>query len=153
MSAIAAWFVYGVVVSTLLGLAALAAESSVRALGRPGRWVWFGAMMSAVIVPVAAYLVPSLGVGGGAAPVPGVPVLTLPAVAVPEPVVEGGSSAGVVLLAAWALASAVLAGVLVRSASRVQAQRWRWQRTDLYGSRVWLTDDLGPAVLDRKSVV
>lgn len=33
MSAIAAWFVYGVVVSTLLGLAALAAESSVRALG------------------------------------------------------------------------------------------------------------------------
>lgn len=146
MSAIAAWFVYGVVVSALLGLAALAAESSVRALGRPARWVWFGAMTLAVIVPVIAYLVPNVGSGGGGAPVPGVPVLTLPAVAVAEPAVEGGSSAGVVLLAVWVLASAVLAGVLLRSASKVQAQRWRWQRTDLYGSRVWLTDDLGPAV-------
>lgn len=145
MSAIAAWFVYSVFVSALLGLAAFAADSSARGTSRPARWFWFGAMALAVIVPIVAYLVPGGGDGGWVGSVPGVSVVTLPAVGTPGPV-AGGTSAGAALLAGWAMVSALLLGALVRSGLRIRAQRSGWRRADLYGSRVWVTEDLGPAV-------
>lgn len=143
MSGIAAWFVYGTVVTAFLGLGAWALEASARAVNRQARWVWLGAMALAVVVPAVAYLVPG-GRDGIAAAVPEVGVLTLPAVVVPA--AARTVSAGTLLVAAWLSISLVLAGAVMFSAARLRADRWRWTRANMYGVPVWVTDDLGPAV-------
>ena len=46
MSTVAAWFFYCTLVGVLLGLAALAGEEAARSSGRPGRLIWFAAMLT-----------------------------------------------------------------------------------------------------------
>lgn len=45
------WMLRVVVVSALVGVAALALDEAMRVLRRPRRWVWFGAMAASVAVP------------------------------------------------------------------------------------------------------
>ena len=52
-----AWMCYVIVVSSLLGLAALALERSARLRQRPTRWLWGTSMIASLLVPL---LMPSV---------------------------------------------------------------------------------------------
>ncbi len=58
---IAAWIVYGLVVSAVLCLAALLMERAARWLGGQTRWVWAGAITLGWTLPVLARRVPERG--------------------------------------------------------------------------------------------
>ncbi|MBX6365425.1 MAG: energy transducer TonB [Gemmatimonadetes bacterium] len=70
---ITAWLVYAGAVSLVLGAAAWLAEYGLRLYGRPGRWVWVGALGGSVVVPLAAQVLP------GSEPVAGRPRVAGPA--------------------------------------------------------------------------
>src|SRR4051812_22469671 len=56
---LADWMLYCAAIGVLLSGGALALERGLRALGRPTRWVWAGAMALTLAVPAAARLVPA----------------------------------------------------------------------------------------------
>ena len=61
---------YGGVMGLLLGGAAYLMDRSLRALGRPTRWIWMGAMAGTALAPLATTLLPRsrmLWEGGGTA--------------------------------------------------------------------------------------
>ena len=76
MSALS-WALYALVVSLLLGCAALAAEAALRALGRSGRWAWAVSLAGSVVVPLYAFVRPESA--APAAPLLA-PMVTLPAI-------------------------------------------------------------------------
>ena len=60
----AAWMVYAMVISALIGLAAVAGERMLRLAGHPARWAWGAAIVTSVAVPLMALLRPAGGTGG-----------------------------------------------------------------------------------------
>jgi TonB family protein len=133
MSAAAAWLVYCTAVAVLLGLAAVAAEAGAREVDRPGRWIWFSAMVAAVLLPAAAFFGPS-AIGSGLPVTPGGTVLSLPAITAAAP--EGGwlwfgSRA---LLVLWVLNSTIIAAYIGFSWRRLHMARSGWERVDGRGA-------------------
>jgi hypothetical protein len=109
-----AWMVYCLLVSLLLGSAALAAERALRLYRRPIRWFWSGAMLGSLALPGLTYVFPL------ARPVVREPLLpAIEAIVGLEGIagatmLEGGgsplllASIDSLLLALWALASALV---------------------------------------------
>lgn len=66
----AAWMLYCVVVSGLIGMAALAGHHSCRLLQRPVRWVWITGMTAAVLLSMAGLVRVRMMDGAGPLPQP-----------------------------------------------------------------------------------
>jgi TonB family protein len=147
-----AWMVYCLLISLLLGFAALAAERALRLCRRPIRWFWSGAMVGSLALPGLAYLFPLAR-----------PVVREPLLPVIEAIVgvEGISAAASLeaggppvliasiddlLLAFWALASALVLVFLTRSYFRLRMERRRWSPGTVGESDVFVSRRLGPAV-------
>ena len=64
---IAAWMVYAVVVSCLLVVAAEALDAVARSLRRPTRWIWLGALATALGLPSLRFLFQALSSARGQA--------------------------------------------------------------------------------------
>ena len=56
---IAAWMLYCTGIAMLIGAAAVALERTGRLVGRPGRWVWVGAMVATLGLPLTALYRPA----------------------------------------------------------------------------------------------
>lgn len=157
---IAAWMLYGLLVAALVGLAGLALEHSLRALRRPIRFVWVGAMLVAMLLPAIQLVLASATVPAR--------IGTPPPTAIAEPNgsqrdtprsmteppfqtrsfgVPGRLSAlDVPLLVVWLGLSMFWAAVLVMSARRLHRQSAAWKAAMLDGTPVYVSHDVGPAL-------
>jgi TonB family protein len=147
-----AWMAYCLLVSLLFGLAALAAERGLRLYRRPVRWVWLGAMAGSFTLPALVYVFPT------ALPMLSEPLL--PAIeaivgiegSATAPVAAGGqsplpaASINELLLACWALGSALVLTFLARSYLRLRRERGGWSPTAIGRREVFVSSGIGPAV-------
>ena len=141
---IAYGMLYTVAVGLPITLAAFAIAAVLRRYGKPERLVWLGALVTALVLPVVALLDPF----GGSQTVPPLPetgVIGLPAVMV-VPADDPTLGPGQLLIAAWLLASGMLALRWAVAALRLARSARSWSPTTLDGVPVWVTEKLGPAV-------
>lgn len=147
---------YAVLVGVPILLAAFAASRALRRYGHPERNVWLGALVLALVLPLAFLTFPrteavTLGTVQGAQPDTGmtevgeIGVLGLTEFVVvgPEP---GGLPIGPFLILAWLLASLALALEWVVAAKRLAKMGVSWRPGTVDGIQIWQTIDLGPAV-------
>lgn len=145
-TAMTSWMLYTSVIGLVLGVAAHAAESSARQVGGPTRWVWLGALLGSVLVP----LVTMLGVSAWlrpATPLPEAGLIVLPPLVVGGEAALGGYSPDAWLLAGWAAASLLLGAYVLLSLLRLLRLRRHWRRAEVGGVPVLLTANVGPAAL------
>jgi beta-lactamase regulating signal transducer with metallopeptidase domain len=164
---IAAWMIHAAMVAGITALAALLAEHGARALRRPVRFIWVGALFIALFLSLGRLLLDSramartsrIGAGESAAAghtqrdrgVDG-PVSTtgfgavrtrLDVVMIPAWL----SALDEPLLIGWFIASGIWAAVVVSSAVRLRRQSRSWRRIALDGVPVHISDDTGPALM------
>ncbi|HET9446800.1 MAG TPA: ankyrin repeat domain-containing protein [Steroidobacteraceae bacterium] len=151
----AAWMAYSVVISCLLGMAALAVERACRLQRWPSRWIWALVLAAPFVLPFTA-------------PVPDRAItLASPASAVTassarEESVGSARSAqpgyrvdgfvmslqiAALLGALWVFASAMLAAGLAFAWLRMRRRAASWTRRSLDGTNVLVSPDVGPAVI------
>ena len=147
-----AWMAYSLLVSLLLGFAALAAERGLLLYRRPVRWLWLGAIAGSLSLPALTYVFPA------AIPMVRGPLLpTIEAIVGSEgmatvPVTPTGQSPLLsatlddLLLALWALVSLAVFFFLVRSYSRLRRERRGWTPGTIGTRRIFVSRRLGPAV-------
>ncbi|MCH8937078.1 MAG: TonB family protein [Gemmatimonadetes bacterium] len=146
----AAWMVYAMVISALIGLAAVAGERTLRLAGHPARWAWGAAIVASVAVPLMALLRPA-GSTGGAIPLDAPstlidPALLLGLLGTPANSPTFSALTGVVV-GAWVGASVLLAIVLVASQLRIRREAGDCPGEVVDGVLVRFTQRLGPAVV------
>lgn len=146
-----AWMSYCLLVSLLLGTAALAAERGLRLYRLPARWVWPAAMVGSTTFPAFMYAFPVAH-----------PVMREPLVPVIEAIAgASGLSASSIangrsplpfatiddlLLIFCALTSAMVSIYFVRSYLQLRGERRRWSTAAIGVSEVFVSARLGPAV-------
>jgi TonB family protein len=143
---ITAWMIYAAAASVPVALCTWGAARLLRRHNLTERYVWIGAILLALSIPVLR-LVP-WNQAGEAQPTPAAVIvldLGLPdtvSVAGDGLLARGGS------LATWGwLAMSLLLGIRIgRSWWRLARARSRWTEVTVAGENVFLTDDVGPAV-------
>lgn len=168
----AAWMVYALLVGALVALAAYALDGVCRLAARPSRWVWVGAM--AVTVGLIA-LAPQRDPRGDSVALPlRIEAMSASVEAPPQTIVDrlqaslrrarsrlGGAvsegfvtaarlvpasiARGLVLL--WTSLSAVAFLAFFAVHGRLRRARRAWPVAELYGARVRLSPNAGPAVV------
>jgi hypothetical protein len=152
--------VYTIVVTLLLGGAALAAEGAARLRGWPTRWIWTAAIVAALLLPAVISTV-SIQLPAGLAPA-GTPApialrdATRAALAPSEWLaIESSSTAtpdivgdtDLLLERAWMAASATMLLALAAGAVSLHRRKRRWAQRELQGVYVFVAPDAGPAVV------
>jgi BlaR1 peptidase M56 len=167
---IAAWMLYGLLVSGMLALGAWLLEGAVRMRGGPVRFLWLGALAGSVALVALA---PVRMDAPESAPTPGIAIPLGPGAATaagPDGLAEiaaralgtireglawplrqaaeiGDSAVGRALAAGWGLLSAVLLVIAAATALRVRRARRAWPRAEIAGEAARVAPGTGPAVL------
>lgn len=144
MSAVGAWVAYCLLVAGLLALGAFVGEVALRAVQRPGRWPWLAALLLSPAIPAAAHYVP-VSLQPSLEGIPVGQILRLDVLAVPASAAPPVSLTTLTLVL-WLVISLSLLGFVLVAALRLQLEGRTWRPQSLYGTPVWLTRDLGPAV-------
>ncbi|HEX6536473.1 MAG TPA: M56 family metallopeptidase [Gemmatimonadaceae bacterium] len=151
---ILAWMLVALAVALSAGIAALALEGAARALGRPTRLPWLLALVFSTLWPAwllaralaphhprdavaGAIVLPAVLIGGGH------DAARLLARLLPI----GDGRVSTVLLAAWALATAVCLLRLLSGVRAIRRRRREWVQETVDGVSVLLAPDTGPAVV------
>jgi beta-lactamase regulating signal transducer with metallopeptidase domain len=155
-----AWMIYVIVVSLLLGLAALAFEHAARLRQKRTRWLWGVSIVASLLLPLAissvSVQIPQLTSTTGPATSANTVVLRQMTARELSPSAWLNTSTGRIaaspgwdraLQTAWLVASAALLLALVASALQLLWQRRRWQRGEMCGVPVYLSGDAGPAIV------
>lgn len=148
---IAAWMIYGIVVSVALALGATVAEWGLERRRFAVRGVWGAALAFAVVIPtlrLSGTVVERKGAAETANNTLG--VIRLPTVLVVETVARAGGSAkrvDLALLLMWGLVSFALGARDYRHHRQLQrARRW-WMPQAVDGMEVLVAENAGPAVV------
>lgn len=147
---IAALMAYAALVGVTLALAAWAVEWGVERSGWAVRWVWLVAAALTLAIPVWRLSGSRPGIAPDGRGAVSERAIRLPALLVPSmPESASGRTSGsdALLLAAWALASLVLAARWVSRHRQLQLARDGWERRRLDGTPVLVAPDVGPAVV------
>lgn len=144
-----AWMLYSLLVTAMLGCAALAAERALALLRRPTRFAWAGAMALSVGLPLASVLFRS---SGPVAAPSGVwekssAVWRAPAELV-DRVAAGNVNLQYVIAGLWLAVTLALLGWIGWSWIRLSRDRAGWREQVIDGHRVLISTDVGPAVVD-----
>ena len=164
-----AWILYVLLVGTLLAASAGAVASAMRALGRPTRWVWAGALGGIVALAVVAPRQPASRLREPSDVIEPRSALTAAAPAeiglvarlratsdrVGDVAIAALSTierrvpraVALPILASWAVVSAVLLAVWVLVHLRLARARARWPSVRTHGLAIRIAPDTGPAVL------
>ncbi|MGD8277221.1 MAG: M56 family metallopeptidase [Gemmatimonadota bacterium] len=145
MTPVLAWFTYSLVVGLLVGLSSWAAESALRAAGRPGRWAWAGGMAISALIPLGA-LVGEMEWARTVAVTPPMSVIPLVPLAVSAAPAASQWSVDRLLLAVWAVLAVVGLAQIVRLNRLVRRGHAAGSRRRVHGVDVVVTRRLGPAV-------
>ena len=155
-----AWMIYVLVVSLLLGLAALAFEHSARLRRKPTRWPWGASMIGALLLPLTissvSLQIPSMTGAGDPAIMPG-KIVVLREMTAGELSPSAWLAAGAgefsaspaldpLLQAAWLAASAALLLRVAAGSAQLFRRRRRWERGSMAGVPVYISEETGPAV-------
>jgi bla regulator protein blaR1 len=153
---LAAWMVYVVVVTCLVGLGAMAWERVLSLLGRPVRWVWPGALAASLLVAGGTWLVaggPEADVShahgaadAGAAPETAPLFLRLPTSIGVDPAGTLGRLDRP-LAVAWAGGVAGLLAWFGAAAFALRSRRRDWKGMELRGRQVLISRDEGPGIV------
>lgn len=168
-----AWMVYVAVVSLVLGAAAFVAERAAQ-LGRaPTRWVWMVSLCASVVLPpiISSVSIDYLWVShrtGRIVAVGPIPLRQLTASTLqPSAWLEAaaGSAAAslkpnavsvdAILAGGWGAASAAILLAIAFNSAQLYRRRPAWKLQLMAGAPVYVSDDVGPAVvgLVRPSIV
>src|SRR5438874_3194931 len=162
------WMLYSIVVSLLIGLAALALERSAQLRQRPARWLWATSMVASLailfmpstasvpIIPSTASVQIAETTRADRATSPEVLAppqttaietsrFTLPVIGADETPLSNRVST--LLEWAWRMASIALVLVILASAAHLSWRRRRWDRGHMAGTAVYISEDCGPAVV------
>ncbi len=154
------WMLYVIVVSALLGGAALVAERAGRLRRGSTRWLWGLSLVASLVVPA---IMASVSVQ-----LPSIPNLVSPAashkiislrdatsrslspanwMSVDARRLSARPSVDTLLRRGWELASAVLLLGLLVSGVYLSLRKRTWERGTLAGASVYITENVGPAVV------
>jgi beta-lactamase regulating signal transducer with metallopeptidase domain len=153
------WMLYSIVVSLLMGLAALALERSAQIRQRPARWLWGTCMVASlaiVFIPSKASVqIPETTHADQATsseiltPPQTTAIelsrFTLPIIGADQTPLSNGAST--LLDWTWRVASIALALVILASGAHLSWRRRRWDRGHIAGTAVYISEDSGPAVV------
>ena len=150
-----AWMAYSVVISCLLGMAALAVEHACRLQRWPSRWIWAIVFAAPFLLPFAAPVadqpsaLSSPASAAAASAVAEQSVASAPAAqpAYPMDGLVTSRQVAALLGALWIFSSAVLAAGLAIAWLRMRRRAASWTRRPLDGANVLVSPDVGPAVI------
>ena len=148
-----ATMIYGLIVAVLVGGAAWFLDRGLRALGRPTRWLWVGALGVGGLAPFFPRFLPAAttadGPGPLATPIRALYQLGTPASPLPEQ--SGSSLAGVGLEyslgALWLLGSILVLVLFALLCLRLRRLLATCEPRDVCGEDVLCSDGFGPAVV------
>lgn len=145
---IATWMLYTLLVGALVVTAARCAESLLRLLGRPARWVWAAALVAAIALPIVTALAPAPRLDGtAAAAATHGPAITREPIAVTLATAPAARSLDRPLLLGWAGVTAILLVAMVHSIRVLRQRRREWSRHEVNGRNLLVAGDTGPAVI------
>lgn len=153
------WMLYSIVVSLLMGLAALALERSAQIRQRPARWLWATCMVaslailfipSKVSVQIPETTHADRATSSETLSPPQTTAIetsrfTLPIIGTDQTPLSSGVST--LLDWTWRMASTALVLVILASAAHLSWRRRRWDRGLMAGTAVYISEDSGPAVV------
>lgn len=143
----AQWMVRAVLVAGGLGAAAWLAEVGAEPFRLPRRWIWHGAMVVSVLLPLVAPVMPRI-TGADAL----VGRLVLAVTQLPRPLASSDGPVhrlgGDALLGGlWVVSSVLALAVLLVTQRRLHSARASWVRARIDGVAVLVAPDVGPAVV------
>jgi bla regulator protein BlaR1 len=152
-----AWMIYVVLVTLLVGVAALAAEKAARLRLAPSRWIWMLAMAASLLIPTVIVSV-SVQVPAFVSPAASGRVIALRRVTSetlsPANWIGAGThhaissrSADSLLRRCWSIASAALLLFLLGSGTHLWWRKRSWASRSIAGVPVYVAADVGPAVV------
>src|SRR5438128_423514 len=151
------WMLYSVIVSLLMGLAALALERSAQIRRRPVRWLWATCMVASVAIVfiparVSLQIIPETTHSGPATfseivtstqtTAIETPPFTLPIIGADQTPLSPALST--LLDWTWRMASLALALVILAGAVHLSWRRRRWEPGHIAGTAVYISDYCGP---------
>ncbi len=149
------WMLYAIVVSLLIGLAALAFERSAHVRRRPARWLWGLGIIASLVIPFTtsrvSVRIPDM--------TRDVDPATSPKILAPSQTaaielsrsawsiagsgqLQASRGADTLLVGAWPTASIALALVIIASGAHLSWRRRRWDRGHMAGTAVYLPSRL-----------
>lgn len=161
---IIAWMGYCLLMSALLGLAAVAVERALGNYRRPVRGVWAGAIAGSLLLPVVAYVAPALVARFSAIAAS----LPMTITSVPEFAVSGAPATdasgfdwsalvgpiGLGLGVAWAISVLAIGVHLAVTHRRLRREMLDWTPGEILDAPVLMSLDRGPAVVGvRRGVI
>jgi len=153
------WMLYSIVVSLLMGLAALALERSARIRQRPARWLWGACMVASLAIPfIPSKVSVQIPETTHAERARSAEILTPPQTTAIEtsrftlPIIGTdqtplSNEVSTLLDWTWRMASMALALVILASGVHLSWRRRRWDRGHMAGMAVYISEDCGPAVV------
>src|SRR3954447_26510304 len=153
------WMLYSIVVSLLMGLAALALERSAQIRQRPARWLWATCMGASLAIPFIPSKVsvelpetkhPERATSSEILTPPQTTAIELSRFTLPiigtgqKPLSDGVST---LLDWTWRMASMALVLVILLSGLYLSWRRRRWEHGHMAGTAVYISEDCGPAVI------
>src|SRR5262249_31387120 len=149
---IASWMLYTALVGVLMTLAAIGLDRVAVAGRRPVRMIWFSALVLSIVFPIGRAVVQL-------APQRVAPVRVIPfIITVQSPAMTARASlwnrenVDRALMYAWFALSALLLYRLTRSVVTLRRTRGTWSPTDIDGTAVRLSKNVGPAVIGLRSM-
>jgi len=153
------WMLYSIVVSLLMGLAALALERSAQIRQRPARLLWGTCMVASLAIlfipSKVSVQIPETTHADRAtsseifAPPQTTAIetsrFTWPVIGTDQAPLSNGVST--LLDWTWRMTSMALALVILASGAHLSWRRRRWDRGHMAGTAVYISDDSGPAVV------
>jgi beta-lactamase regulating signal transducer with metallopeptidase domain len=153
------WMLYSIVVSLLMGLAALALERSAQIRQRSARWLWGTCMVASLailFIPSKVSVQNSETTHADRATSSEILTppqttaietsrFTFPIIATDQTPLSDGVST--LLDWTWRMASMALALVILASGAHLSWRRRRWDRGHMAGTAVYISEDSGPAVV------
>lgn len=154
------WMLYSIVVSLLMGLAALALERSAQLRQRPARWLWATCMVASLAVPfissrVSVQIPETTHAGRAASSSEALVLFQTTAIETSRfalPVIGAGQTplsdeVSTLLEWSWRLTSTALVLVILASGAHLSWRRRRWDHGLVAGTPVYISEDCGPAVV------
>jgi hypothetical protein len=155
-----AWMLYAIVVSLLLAGAAFAAERSALIGRAPTRWLWAAGILGSLVLPlvISTVSIQLPGLAGAAGPLAPPPPFALrqitagaiqPSDWLAATIGPAGEAPALdaVLLRGWIAASALILVAILAAGAMLWRRQRAWERRTLAGTAVYVSEDIGPAVV------